>query len=93
MPDASKLRRQTNLDLGAMLEAYETFLQGKNGGKIPPMVPTTLAGNLDDSDPYSELTTPRRRPSPLPRQNRLSSEEVEDKSINAFARILASAFH
>ena len=27
------------------------------------------------------------------RRKRLSSEEEEDKSVNAFARILASAFH
>ena len=57
------------------------------------MVPTTLAGNPDYSDPSSEPTTPRRRPSPLPRRKCLSSEEEEDKSMNAFARILASAFH
>ena len=59
----------------------------------PPKVPTAPAGNPDDSDPSSEPTRPRRRPSPLPRRKRLSSEEEEDKSRNVFARILASNFH
>ena len=30
-PDSSKLHKQTGLDLGAMLEAHETFLVGGNG--------------------------------------------------------------
>ena len=91
-PGTSKLRAHTGLDLGAMLEAHEMILQGGNGGKEPPKGPTAPAGNPDDSNPSSEPSTPRRRPSPLPRRKRLSSEEEEDKSMNAFARILASAF-
>ena len=91
--DASKLQRQTGLDIGAILEAHEALPQGGNGGKEPPKVLTVPAGNPDDSDPSSEPTTPRMRPSPLPRRNRLSSEEEEDMSMNAFARIVASAFH
>ena len=75
-----------------MLEAHKMFLQGRNGGKEPPKGPTAPAGNPDDSDPSSEPTTPRWRPSPLPRRKRLSFEEEDDKSMNAFARILASAF-
>ena len=54
-PDASKHERQTGLDLGAMLEAHEALLQGRNGGKEPPKVPTALAGNPDD------LTPPQNR--------------------------------
>ena len=92
-PETNKLRRRTGLDLVAMLEAHETFLQGGHSGKEPPYVPTALAGNPDDSDTSSEPTTPSRRPSPLPRRKRLSSEEEEDMSMSIFVKILASAFH
>ena len=92
VPDTNKIRKQSGLNLGAMLDAHETFLQGGNGGKEPPKVPTAPAGNADNSDPFSEPTTPRRRPSLLPRQKRLSSEEEQDKSMSVFAKILASAF-
>ena len=64
---AKTLRRETGLDLNAMLETHETFLTGGNGGgKVPPKGRRMAAGDPDDSDPSSEPSTPRRRPSPMP---------------------------
>ena len=75
-PDTNKLQKQTGLNLGALLEAHETFLQDGNGGRGPPKGPTAPAGNPDDSDPSSEPTTPRRRPSPLPRRKQIGRAHV-----------------
>ena len=90
--ETAALQNETGLDLDALLESYEALLKGGNGGRGPPKQPTAPAGNPDDSDPSSEPTTPRRRPSPLPRRKHLSSEEEEDKSMATFAKILATAF-
>ena len=90
--ERAALRKETGLDIYALLESHEAILHGGNGGRGLPKVPTAPAGNPDDSDPSSEPTTPRRRPSPLPKRKRLSSEEEEDKSMTAFAKILATAF-
>ena len=86
--ERTALRRETGLDLDALLETHETFLKSGNGGRGPPKGLTALAGNPNDSDPSSEPTTPMRRPSPLPRRKRLSSEKQEDKSMTALIKIL-----
>ena len=88
--DAQRMRN-TGLDLEALLESHKVLLQGGNRSRGRPKGPVTPAGNPDDCKP-SDLETQRRLPSHLPRRKHLSSEEEDDKSLEAFAKVLSSTF-
>ena len=90
--ERAALRRDTGLDHDHPLHSHKALLQRGNRERGPPKGPAAPAENSDDSDPSSGPNTPRRRPSPLTRRKRLSSEEEEDKSMTAFTKILAMAF-
>ena len=90
--DINLLRKETGLDLDAMLETHETFLAGGNGGgKVPPRGPKAAVGDLDDSDPSSEPSTPTRQPSLMPWKKPPVSEN-EEEAMAGFPKILTATF-
>ena len=90
--DKNLLRKETGLDLDAMLETHETFpASGNGGGKVPPKGPRLAEGDPDDSDPSSEPSTPRRRPSPMP-WTEPPGLVNEEEAMAGFAKVLTTAF-
>ena len=89
--DENLLRKLTGLNLHAMPETHKTFHSGGNGGKVPPKGPHAAAGDPDDSNPSSEPSTPRRRPSPMLWKKPPTSVN-EEEAMSAFAKLLATTF-
>ena len=74
-----------------MLESYETFLSGGNGGRVPHKGQKQAAQDPNDSDTSLDLITPRRRPSPMPWKKPPASVN-EEEAMAGFAKLLATAF-
>ena len=64
--DTLLIRKDTGLDLDALLKSHEALLLGRKGRVGPPKGTIAPEGNPDSSEPSSEPKSPRKHPLPLP---------------------------